>query len=122
MKNRILKFRAWDKENEEMIVLDDVCKEMLMRQAIWDRWHPKPCNGTNYGENIVFMQYTGLKDKNGKEIYEGDIIRKDSFSEGYSLPVIWRTPMFLLDEVGQSPLYEDERYEVIGNIYETNPS
>ena len=82
-------------------------------------------------EDIVLMQYTGLKDKNGKEIYEGDILKSAiEQTVGGQIETIgvvewddngyWK---YDLPDYGQSfgiNILFDEEYKVIGNIYE-NP-
>ena len=110
---RTIKFRAWDKKDKIMLNL-----------LLWD-WRPHP------PENIIPMQYTGLKDKNGKEIYEGDILGGGAVVEWFDR-LTWDSGgsehsgfycrrWFDLGEEGE--LNYDSGFdfcEVIGNIYE-NP-
>ena len=69
-----------------------------------------------YEPDVTFLQYTGLKDKNGKEIYEGDIVRSDVYETRGE--VKWSYEHWSPFEYFMSLVEED--FEVIGNIYE-NP-
>lgn len=101
---REIKFRAWDKENRVMkfVGLDSVA-------MVADEGHE-------------LMQYTGLLDKNGKEIYEGDYLLRHSPSLGYSkrFTVRWDNKRCCWDGLRSVDGVNLKTVEVIGNIYE-NP-
>ncbi len=118
---REIKFRAWDTSK----------KEMITEHLSWGLELNSGFN--NPASSWELMQYTGLKDNNGKEIYEGDIIKYCPFTDwrygkrcwSKPLKVIWFEPRCSF--VRQKPLsgsvesiWEESGKEVIGNIYE-NP-
>mgnify|MGYP006197260585 CR=1 FL=1 len=113
--NREIKFRAWDTKLEEMI--KDPYVEQHMQFAHLNELISAAL--TRY----VLMQYTGLRDKNGKEIYEGDIIKTD-YNGGFTGNIEYRLGEWLIMRGTADILADLHKYnwdiEVIGNIYE-NP-
>ncbi|KMT22989.1 YopX family protein [Clostridium cylindrosporum] len=121
-----IKFRAWDKEEQEMIDHDD------LQQKDGDCWcvYNIITHAVNEDDDLVFMQYTGRKDKNGKEIYEGDIVEggfmnpltNKFISKKYLIVYNSNGGYYKGELIGSTP-YGDTwlqfiEGEVIGNIYE----
>jgi uncharacterized phage protein (TIGR01671 family) len=116
---REIKFRAWvnDLGDEFMVYMPDL---EFMDNGLW---FPFERHSTTL---IQLMQYTGLKDKNGKEIYEGDIMRVDdretSIGEIVFDDAEFKLKMVKFKNVLWKLKYKNQKRsgEVIGNIYE-NP-
>lgn len=124
---REIRFRAWDKEIEKMypvLEIDFVEEWVRMYSKITGRH-------CNYLDDLVLMQFTGLEDKDGKEIYEGDIVSVKYLYDKRTTDraqVVWQE-----DKAGfglkslkglTNEVYELYRVtskhnlEIIGNIYE----
>lgn len=109
MKQREIKFRVWNKVMEEMFYPD--WDELAMRAKLVE---------------MVLMQYTGLKDKNGKELYEGDIV------QGYRSGQKFKNDIYFISYDENSFIMASRKnekrmdciwiydFEIIGNIYK-NP-
>ena len=122
---REIKFRAWHKEKKEMI--DNARPDFFCKQLHY------LCGNSAGGqdvlgvstEDIELMQYTGLKDKNEKEIYEGDILSDGNNDKPYK--VIFENGSFRAEFEGDFEEYSFDLIdvvaqgcEIVGNIYE-NP-
>ena len=125
MNKREIKFRVWD-----------IKKEKLLNDGQWDiialtldgyliKVSTAEYSSSAYDyddENKVIMQFTGLKDKKGKEIYEGDIVNGCSFLGSHAYGIVeYHNDQFLVVPIGRFIEGTSDITtwcEVIGNIYE----
>jgi uncharacterized phage protein (TIGR01671 family) len=80
---RQIKFRAWDKGKRRMSLQPFTIQEVFYNGG---DTYAEELNEINDRDDLILMQYTGLKDKNGKEIYEGDIVSLNGVI-GYGQPI-----------------------------------
>lgn len=116
MEKREIKFRCWN--GEQMVSPDYIDRSGI---AYWKENSIPTCDGN-------LMQYTGLKDKNGKEIYEGDILHSTSWGatsrtiNPYHVVVWgecgWKAQGYNGTMKVNPDLNVKYDFEIIGNIYE----
>ncbi len=122
--NREIKFRAWDNENKYMITSKQGIFTALrnsMNITVQDNGYYN--NGDLLKPNkekYTLMQYTGLKDKNGVEIYEGDKVKAKFYGKEVAGEIGFNSGCYLLWNscVSDNQLFIFTDIEVIGNIYE----
>jgi uncharacterized phage protein (TIGR01671 family) len=114
------KFRAWDKETQTMNGMAEIYRNKKQEIEL----HPRD-------EHIILMQSTGLFDKNGQEIFEGDVILWsywDEFEDSGRAKIIFDKGMFKLLDIRTGKEVWDNLFDCLencdvyfqGNIYE-NP-
>jgi uncharacterized phage protein (TIGR01671 family) len=116
--SREIKFRAWHKKEKRMSPVNEYSQAQGWvhtpgEHGCYESW--------NKGKYEI-MQYTGLKDKNGKEIYEGDVVTHPNHPHVYT--VSFKDGAFGVGGMSFSELESEHsgtissEWEVIGNIYE----
>jgi len=113
MKQRKLKFKIWDSIANVMYDPFELKEIMINKKA------------PNMAKHYIYLQFIGLLDKSGKEIYEGDIIKAIVNDEEFIGRIVWDSGCF--NWVKQNGVeyqlgnLQTTEIEVIGNIYE-NPN
>lgn len=123
----IAKFRAWDTTKKEMFK-DTFAITESGQVVIVEQGFVTDTPEYVFVDNLVIMQSTGLKDKNGKEIFEGDILAVKTDDGTLNVYVFWdeEHALFMFEskqyneKEALAELLEDNSYpfEIIGNIYE----
>ena len=126
--SREIKFRVWDSRNSTM-------STQIIEQSDWGDYL---CNFGDYNADIadrsmIWLQFTGLLDKNGKEIYEGDLF--DAWEGRSQYVVEWAENsaglhlVWVSGDIGDSKIHHyfpvlmaQYQFKPIGNIYEQSPT
>jgi uncharacterized phage protein (TIGR01671 family) len=128
---REIKFRSWDKKYNYMIESEDIHPRVMNECITGDgrvldviensSYMGTDVNYEDISNDRILMQFTGLKDKNGKEIYEGDIVDVNYFGRKEVVEFFVNAGFACF-----MPFLDDGHHwnsfncEVVGNIYE-NP-
>ncbi len=118
MMNRETKYRAWIK---------DICKMIHVESIYFDGYNGFEVSGEGYCDldhlEVDLLQFTGLKDKNEVDIYEGDVIIITGHGVRQPFEVRYFAPSFHILCVPTNvhiPMSSNSEYEIIGNIHQ-NP-
>jgi len=115
-----IKFRAWDKKVKQMLEIEKIhfsmnkiiCFDLYQKKKVFSQKSFRKSS-----KDIILMQYTGIKDKNGKEIYEGDIVKTQYIGSEGTKEIKYNIKY---NFSGFGFIENLDTSEIIGNIYE-NP-
>ena len=115
------KFRAWDEENREMLEVHGISFDV---QGIWTKELIDDESDGNFIflSDVELLQSTGLKDKNGVEIFEGDVVKTKYGEHGRHIGVVkYGGAKFYSNGVKQYLSWHEDLnglFEIIGNQFE----
>jgi len=123
---REIKFRVWAKKLKQVIYMSDArktpyCLRLDLEGHLYDTAYDRDDEDENVNDCFELMQFTGLKDKKGNEIYEGDLI--EAWFPGMPHNMRAKQVITFMNGFfgcGSYPLYMIDRYSilVIGNQFE----
>jgi hypothetical protein len=121
MKDRF-KFRAWLKQEKRMVDVRQITDMESVHYIKFEKWNDSiNCPTFAHLEDIILLQCTGLKDKNGKLIYEGDIVTS---CNGHNFFINFEYGSFGAQHIGSNTWYSsatcsfhEKKFQVIGNVH-----
>lgn len=112
---REIKFRAWDTTAHKMEPVGEITFDIGLEVAIGNHNGKTRSVNMQYQPHVILMQFTGLKDKSGKEIYEGDLVKNEN---GVLRVVEFHDGSFTFGDYYFGSIGAGRVLEVVGNIYE----
>ena len=114
MDKRLIEFRVYDKNSQRYY------KAYLLGidiYAVLDEYDENglDCIGQVYDDNLTLEQYTGLKDKNGKKMFDGDVVKHKTSPEEI---IIFEDGCFRFKDSSHTIMNRIDTIQIIGNIHE----
>lgn len=116
---RDIKFRAWDEDDKVLRSWEELILDKEDGDDYWMVGYKENKVVTSYNHKQILMQYTGNTDKNGKEIYEDDLVAEE---HGRIYRVVFKGDCWRCEPIsrGSKNRWLSDYLKIIGNIYE-NP-